>query len=424
MVFDVITEQAILVSAAFSQNALSELVNLDREDFHVEKNQIIFDAIVDIYSSGENVDTLSIRQRLVESGNYSKVGGDAFIIDFARTGTIHNVSSAIRTIRAYSQKRKLVRLIDVIREGVSDKTKGNIELLSEIEETLKSIHDLKDIDYRTFFDLIKDGLQGFEIDGTFLPTGFYDLDNIIIGLFNSELTLLGARPGVGKSALALNIATHVAREKTVLFFSLEMSKAQLGLRMVSSYTRTDSDKIRRGVISQETKDFIFSKYPEMKRLNLFPVDNAFTIDEITTRIRRFAQGRDLDLVIIDYLQLVRGSNRNIQRYVQIGEISRSLKLLAMELEIPILALCQLNRAADEQAPKLSDLRESGDLEQDADMVIFIHKKDEEDNYWLHVKKNRSGMTGKTRIIFNKPFSKFENIERNHADPRSYEYMQD
>lgn len=407
------TERACLATAIIRKDALEEITSLTDEVFYDSNNRIIYNSLMELYNNGESVDILTLRTRLAESGQLEKIGGEPYLAELLKESTIVNLKYCLRTLLKLSLRRKLANL----SEKIEDLTNSNVEnelILNEIEETIRS---LDKVNYEEFIDvqnLFRSGIDEYNIRGKYLSTGFDALDSRLIGLFKSELIIIAARPGCGKTALALNIATNVAREHSVLFISLEMNPSQLGLRMLSSDALVDSDMIRRGIINSDDRAKLDDSRTRLKKLNL-GFTESYSLDEIISKIRKISQYKNLEFVVIDYLQLIQVTSKN-QRYIQVGEISRRLKLLSIELNIPILCLAQLNRAAEDRVPKLSDLRESGDIEQDADVVLFIHKNPDEKGNMVNIlfAKNRSGKAdSRAEMLFKKQFTRFFDVETHH-----------
>ena len=409
--YDVHTEKSAIATALYNSQALELLMECDEDIFHNLNIKSMFKVMKELHSGGHVVDLLSLRQGLIEHGIYEKVGGSS-IVDLANTYTTYNIQQVIRTLTKYQQRRKLQNLSMLIDEKVKAPGVEVEDIFNQINETMQALDSINNAEYVEIKNILKDDpVNDFNITGKYIETGFHALDSILIGLFKSELAILAARPGCGKTALALNIAANVARTKNVLFVSLEMSNSQLGLRLLSADAQVNSDFIRRGKLLEDDYARLKQSANKVRQLKLSMVD-AQSLDSIIAQIRKLARRIDLSLVVIDYLQLIQVST-NAQRYIQVGEISRRLKLLTRELDIPILCCAQIGRPAEERVPKLSDLRESGDIEQDADVVMFIHKdpalkKGKVVN--ILFAKNRSGMADtKTEMVFDKACTKFYDV---------------
>ena len=246
-----------------------------------------------------------------------------------------------------------------------------------------------------------------------LYTGYFDLDDLTDGLHNGELTVIGARPGVGKTTFSLQLAENIAKKgKNVCYVSLEMSEIQMIQKLLSLRTGINSRKIRNGDMTEDEKMLVGTECMKLGELNFKLITKASTIQQIEISARRLKNQNKIDLLIIDYLQLLRNNGKFNSREQEVADISRTLKLLSLELDIPIIALCQLNRNASKQAPTLADIRESGSIEQDADNVIFLYQENQEnDIVTVDLQKQRAGNIGKIELKFYKSLSKFISIER-------------
>ncbi len=411
------SEVAALVSAVYQKSSLAEVATLEPEDFYFESSRDVFEAILDIYNAGANLDIMSLRNRLIERGTFDKLGGTDFILKFAKYSPVYNIDSVVSAIRGLSMRRKVFEAACDIRDRVQDLTVDPDEVVNDMDVAAKSISSKTAANTETIEDITRDGIEQYSIEGNYVPTGFRNLDRYLMGLFRSELIVIGARPGVGKSALVTNIASKIAREKKVLFFSLEMRSSQIVQRMVSSTSGMSLTKIRRGTLTDAEKAVVDRAINEIKHLYVLFSDRIVDLSSILNLARKIHRHRGVDCVIVDYLQLVRVKSAQ-QRYVQVGEISRGLKLLANELNIPVVALSQLRRGANDKAPELSDLRESGDIEQDADVVMLMHAKegDTTGDTWVRIAKNRSGEIARAKLNFRKDIVKFYDVEYNEYVP--------
>lgn len=416
MMYDLSSEMSALVSAVMNRRALLELVKLDADDFYDEKCQLIFSALKAIESDRIDVDSMVLRERLIQQGTYEKAGGGEFLGAIMKHGhSIANIDHLVGVIRALSKRRKLITLSEQIRDTAPDRMRPTDELVHEYTEQLREI-DKVDDDGITELSKLPEAPEAWIDQGKYIRTGFANIDKKIVGMFPGELFVLGARPGMGKSALAMCIARNVAHENSVLIFSLEMPERQWALRLIACESHLDSRSIRAGDISADDMQKIRRTVEKLRGLDITIADKIFTLDAIVNRTRKLAQYKPIDLIIIDYLQQVkvRGS---MQRYIQIGEISRAFKMLARELDTRVLALSQLSRAADGRAPRLADLRESGDIEQDADCVIMLHHKDDtpKSEIDVYIEKHRSAATMRTKLLFQRQFTRFEDLEMRQQD---------
>ena len=428
-------ERAVIGSMIMDSDAIlicSEMLVSD--DFYQGQYGVIFDALVEMYKSGIGTDLVTIQEKLREKEVPPELSSVEFIGSLiGSVPTSANVKNYAKIVHDKSMLRKLIRVTERIAgECYTDKTP-----LDEIlDDTEKSIFDvmqnrggsefepIRDVVLRTLDSIEKAAKQQGHITG--LETGFRDLDYKTAGLQKSDLILIAARPAMGKTAFVLNIAEYVAlhSKSTIAMFSLEMSKEQLVKRMLSMNSHVDSQKIRTGNLEDEDWDKLVGSVRKIGNSNLVIDDTSgITAAELRSKCRKLKIEKGLDLVIIDYLQLMSGSGkrRSENRQQEISEISRSLKVMARELNVPVIALSQLSRAVEQRPdkkPLLSDLRESGAIEQDADMVMFLYR----DEYYnpetteekgvaeVIIAKQRSGPTGSVKLAWLAQYTKFGNLE--------------
>lgn len=428
-------ERAVIGSMIMDSDAIlicSEMLVSD--DFYQGQYGVIFDAIVEMYKSGIGTDLVTIQEKLREKEVPPELSSVEFIGELiGSVPTSANVKNYAKIVHDKSVLRKLIKVTERIAgECYTDKTP-----LDEIlDDTEKSIFDvmqnrggsefepIRDVVLRTLDSIEKAAKQKGHITG--LETGFRDLDYKTAGLQKSDLILIAARPAMGKTAFVLNIAEYVAlhSKSTIAMFSLEMSKEQLVKRMLSMNSHVDSQKIRTGNLEDEDWDKLVGSVRKIGNSNLVIDDTSgITATELRSKCRKLKIEKGLDLVIIDYLQLMSGSGkrRSENRQQEISEISRSLKVMARELNVPVIALSQLSRAVEQRPdkkPLLSDLRESGAIEQDADMVMFLYR----DEYYnpetteekgvaeVIIAKQRSGPTGSVKLAWLAQYTKFGNLE--------------
>lgn len=428
-------ERAVIGSMIMDSDAIlicSEMLVSD--DFYQGQYGVIFDALVEMYKSGIGTDLVTIQEKLREKEVPPELSSVEFIGSLiGSVPTSANVKNYAKIVHDKSVLRKLIKVTERIAgECYTDKTP-----LDEIlDDTEKSIFDvmqnrggsefepIRDVVLRTLDSIEKAAKQKGHITG--LETGFRDLDYKTAGLQKSDLILIAARPAMGKTAFVLNIAEYVAlhSKSTIAMFSLEMSKEQLVKRMLSMNSHVDSQKIRTGNLEDEDWDKLVGSVRKIGNSNLVIDDTSgITAAELRSKCRKLKIEKGLDLVIIDYLQLMSGSGkrRSENRQQEISEISRSLKVMARELNVPVIALSQLSRAVEQRPdkkPLLSDLRESGAIEQDADMVMFLYR----DEYYnpetteekgvaeVIIAKQRSGPTGSVKLAWLAQYTKFGNLE--------------
>ncbi|MBL0713023.1 MAG: replicative DNA helicase, partial [Desulfosarcina sp.] len=416
-------EESLISAVLIDNSTLLEVIEvLAPEDFYRTAHQRIFTAMTDLFSRSEPVDLITLTNKLRENGQLEEIGGAAYLARLLDTAPV--AANAEHYARIVHDKACLRRLIETSHQIVQKcfEDRGDIDDLLDFAEhsvfeiaenkIRKSFHPLSEL-IDSNIDQLEER-QGNRTLITGVATGFSGLDNLTSGLQPSDLIILAGRPSMGKTALALNIARNAAVDANtpVAVFSLEMSKEQLSMRMLCAEARVDSHRLRGGFLSNEDWTSLNHSADVLSRAPIF-IDDSPDISALTIRAkaRRLKSDKQLGLIIIDYLQLMKG-RRNIERRdLEISEISRSLKALAKELNVPVVALSQLNRKLEERTdkrPKLSDLRESGALEQDADVVTFIYRDEvynkEENNpnrgkAEIILAKHRNGPTGEVPLTF-------------------------
>jgi replicative DNA helicase len=431
---DVESEQAVIGSMLTDKEAVSAAIEvLKPEDFYREDNRTIFEAILNLYGRSEPIDIITLKSELSSMGKFEAVGGLEYIAELPdKVPTTANVEQYIKIVEEKSVLRNLIKTANEIITLGYDQTQEVDGIIDGAEKKIfevmqkknqKGYTPIKDILVETFTELEQLYNQKQRITG--IPTGFSDLDFRTSGLHNSDLILVAARPAMGKSAFALNIATNAAvRAKVpVAIFSLEMSKEQMTSRILCSEAMVDSNKVRTGKIDDEEWSKLAAASGELSEANIYIDDTpGISIMEIRAKCRKMKIEKNIGLVVIDYLQLVQGSGkRGGSREQEIAEISRSLKILAKEINVPVIALSQLSRAPEQRPdhrPMLSDLRESGSIEQDADIVMFLYRDDyyNEDSEKKNIAevilaKHRAGSTGTVELLWLGNYTKFANIDK-------------
>ncbi len=431
-------EQAVLGSMLTDNDAVMAAVEVLKEDaFYREDNKVIYQAILNLYSKSEPIDIITLKDELESMGKFEQVGGFEYLASLPdKVPTTANVQKYIKIVEEKSVLRNLIKTANEIielgynpTEDVEDIMDGAEKKIFDIMQSknTKSYTPIKDVLVESFTNLEKLYNQKQHVTG--VPTQFYDLDDKTAGLHGSELILVAARPAMGKTAFALNIATNAALRANVpvAIFSLEMSKDQLVNRMLCSEAMVDSNKVRTGKLDEEDWTKLAEAIGPLSEAGVYIDDTpGISVMEIRTKCRKLKMEKNIGLVVIDYLQLISGSNkRNGSREQEISEISRSLKVLAKELNVPVIALSQLSRAVeqrDDHRPMLSDLRESGAIEQDADIVMFLYRDDyynkesaEKDIAEVIIAKQRGGSTGTVKLYWMGNYTKFVNIERRFDD---------
>ncbi len=435
---DIEAEQAILGSMLTDHDAvLSAIEVLKEEAFYREDNRAIYRAILNLYSKSQPIDIITVKAELIENGDFERVGGLEYLASLPeKVPTTANVEKYIKIVDEKSMLRSLITTANELVSLGYDETEDVDDLVDMAEKKVydltqkknsKGYTPLKDVLVESFANLEELFNNKGKLSG--IPTGFLDYDRMTAGLHNSDLMILAARPAMGKSAFAINIATNVAvkANRGVIIFSLEMSKEQVGNRILSSEAMVDSNKIRTGQLDDDDWVKLASTLGRLSEAPIYIEDSSdISIMEIRAKCRKLKMEKDIGLVIVDYLQLIRGSGKkNSTREQEIGEISRSLKILAKELNVPVIALSQLSRGVEkreEKRPMLSDLRESGSIEQDADMVLFLHR----DDYYqddaerrniaeVIIAKHRAGSTGSVDLLWLPNYTKFTNLDRRFND---------
>jgi len=431
---DTIAEQAVLGSMLVDKDAtIAAMEILKPEDFYREDNKEIYAAMLELYGLGQQIDMITLSDQLKLRGTLEKVGDTSYIATLIdNVPTTSNIESYVKIVEQKSVLRQLIKVAnDILKMGYSQTE----EVDTIIEQTEKKVFDvLQNRNTRgyssikevliTAFDMLEQMYQNKnKVSG--VESGFIDLDQKISGLNPGALLIVAARPAMGKSAFVLNIANYVAMHaKTpVMVFSLEMSKEEMINRILASEAEVDSMKIKNG--NDLTSEDWLKLGQASGRLSNIPlyIDDTpgLTSTELRAKCRKAKLEKDIGLVIIDYLQLMDSNVKSSSRQQEISEISRSLKILAKELSVPVIALSQLSRATESRTdhkPMLSDLRESGAIEQDADIVMFIHREDyynpetEKKNIAeIIVAKNRSGSTGSVELAWLGQYTKFANLYR-------------
>ena len=426
-------EESLLSAILVDNTALLEVVEiLAVQDFYRTAHQKIFAAISDLFNRGEPIDLVTLANGLKEKGHLEGVGGAAYLARLVDTVPMAvNAQHYARIVHDKAVLRRLIEKANAITKRCFQEHGGTDEIIDFAEASIFEITEKKA--RQAFYPLSKliDGNIDFLEEKqknksmvTGVPTGFTHLDNLTSGFQNSDLIILAARPSMGKTALALNIARNAAVDAgvPVAIFSLEMSKEQLSLRLLCSEARIDSSRLRSGFFCMEDWDRLTDAAGVLSAAPIFIDDSpSLSAMEVRAKARRMKMDKNIGLIVIDYLQLMQGRAGAERRDLEISEISRSLKALAKEISLPVIALSQLNRMLEQRTdkrPRLSDLRESGALEQDADVVAFIYRDEvynkEETNPHkgtaeVILAKQRNGPTGEVLLTFLSAYTRFENM---------------
>ncbi|KKR85226.1 MAG: Replicative DNA helicase [Candidatus Azambacteria bacterium GW2011_GWF2_42_22] len=438
---DIEAEQSVLGALLIDKDAVIKIADIiTAKDFYRRTHEIIFESMMELYAKSEPIDLLTVSSKLKEKKQFKDIGGMSYLTTLVNF--VPTASNVAHYAKIVNQKRVLRDLISASGEisALAWNETGNIdEILDEAEKRIFGVSQTSLIqEFQHIKPHLTEAFERFDRlhkgDDVWrgIPTGFLDLDKRLAGLQKADLIILAARPSLGKTSLALDIARHAAvnEKMAVGVFSLEMSKQQLIERLIAAEANVDLWRLRTGQLSDEGKDNDFDRIGQaLNSLSSAPIyiDDAASpnVLQIRTMARRLQAEKGLDLLIIDYLQLMQGTGRIENRTQEVSEISRSLKNLARELNIPVMALSQLSRAPEarvDQVPKLSDLRESGAIEQDADVVMFIYREDKakpnnetdrKNIAEIHVAKHRNGPTGKTELYFNENYVSFKNLDKLH-----------
>jgi replicative DNA helicase len=426
---DLAAEQSVLGGMLLSKDAIADVVEIIRErDFYRPAHELIYDAIIDLYGRGEPADPVTVAAELTKRGDIARAGGAPYL---------HTLISSVPTAANASYYAKIVREHAIMRRLVEAGTKivqigytPESDVDEAVDQAQAAVYEVTERraneDYIKLSDLLPEALdeierisQGVEGEGVF--TGFRDLDALTNGFHPGNMIVLAARPAVGKSTLGLDIVRNAAIHNgdCAAIFSLEMSRSEITMRMLSAEARVGLHNIRSGSLSDEDWQRLARRMGEISQAPLFIDDSPnLSLMEIRAKARRLKQRHDLKIIVIDYLQLMTSGKRVENRQQEVSEFSRNLKLLAKELNVPVVAISQLNRSPEQRSdkrPMLSDLRESGSIEQDADVVILLHRDDLYDNNSrsgeadLIVAKHRNGPTRTITVSAQLHFSRFTDM---------------
>ena len=430
------SERAVLAAALLSPHVVPQVSGrVTTKDFYLERHQLIFQAMLDLQESGAEIDLRTLQARLELKGSFEAIGGFAYLAGLdLDLPDLSRVDTYVEIVKERSVRRRLVLACNELTSGCLDGALDASEALSQAEKmifglgeeaTKRGFSPLSQVYEETVATLEErsGGMIG-------LPTGFYDWDRMTQGLVKGNLIIIAGRPGMGKTSFALNVAQHVAirEEKAVGIFSLEMGEQELAQRILTSESDLPFSSLRSGRLTQSQWTQLYDTIRRTTDAPLYIDDSPNpSLLEISSKARRLKAEKGLELLIVDYLQLMQAGGRYESRQLEISAISRGLKQLAKEIEIPVMALSQLSRQPERRAgdhrPQLADLRESGSIEQDADMVCFIYRdemynRDDPDNKGLAeliISKHRNGETGRIELVFIGENTSFRNLDRHHSD---------
>ncbi|MBI4683866.1 MAG: replicative DNA helicase [Nitrospirae bacterium] len=425
-------EQSVLGAVMLENDALPTIIELiSRDDFYKESHRKIFDAMIELFEKNQPIDLITVAEELRKRNDIDTAGGESYLSALAsQVPTAANIKYHSKIIREKALMRSLIKSTSEIATKVYEDSLDADELVDHAE---RIIFDIADKRIKTSFVSLKDLLKGsFETIEhlydkkstiTGIASGFNDLDELTSGFQHGDLIIIGGRPSMGKTALGLDIARYVGVElrEPVAIFSLEMSNAQLALRMLCADAMVDSNKVRKGMINKhEDWNRLTTAAGRLTEAPIFIDDSStITVLEMRAKARRLKmEHKGLSLILVDYLQLMRGRGNFERREQEISEISRSLKALAKELSVPVVALSQLNRAVEQRhdkRPNLSDLRESGAIEQDADVIIFLYRDEtynqdtpDKGKAEINIAKQRNGPTKTINLTFLPQYTRFTN----------------
>ena len=421
-------EQSVLGACLLSEDAIAKALEvLNSEDFYKSTHKKIFSVMREQFEANEPIDVLALADKLKRKNELEEVGGIEYLTlleDFVPTST-----AVVHHAKILREKKILRDLTETATEIVSSGYSDNDDVDTLLDKAEQSIFEISEKRTKQSFhklpDIIKQGLSDLEKLAqepgmvTGVPSGFTDLDNMTAGFQKSDLIILAARPSMGKTSFALDIARYVSLTQKIptAFFSLEMSKEQLGMRLLCSKAQVDSSKVRTGYLAKSDWPKVHDAGRELAEAQLFIDDSpALSVLDVRARARRLAAEQPLGLIIIDYMQLMQGRSGTESRQLEVSEISRGLKALAKEINAPIIALSQLSRAVEsrpDKRPLLSDLRESGSIEQDADVVMFIYRdvvynqeSDDPGKTEILIRKQRNGPIGEAFLHFENQYTRF------------------
>lgn len=427
-------EMCVLGCAYMSSSALEKVCDeLSSDMFYDKRNSVIYDALSELKKRNEKIDSTILKNEIEKNTPINSVGGVEYLSDVIDSVvSASNIDSYIKIVREKALRRKLITVCEDIEKNARVEDQDTNDLIESAEKKLFTVTKARKAgEFRTSREVLKSAISQLETlskndsDVTGVPTGFYDFDKLTSGLHPNELIIIAARPAMGKTAFALNIAVNaaLATNKAVAIFNLEMGAEQLMFRMLSAASSVEGNKLKTGKLSHDDWKKINEATSELGDAPIFIEDTpGITIGEIRAKCRRLASAGNLGLIVIDYLQLISGGpGYGNNRQQEVSDISRSLKTMAMELGVPVIALAQLSRnveGRENKRPIMSDLRESGSIEQDADIVSFLYRDDyytkQVDNpdgvsiSELIIGKHRNGATGTIELLFEKNISNFRN----------------
>ena len=432
-------EAEISVLGAMLQDSdavLNATEQLKPDDFYQPEPKVIFTAMNELSKARSPIDLVTVHTELARTGALEGIGGDPYLMKIMNSvPTSANVKAYINIVLQKSTMRRLIQACQTISSECYTQQNPVESILADAEKAVfdivmnrasnETLVPLGDVLVRTYDQMDELAKLHGEING--VPTGFYDLDNLLTGLHGGELIIVGARPSMGKTSFAMNIAQYASlnKGKTTAVFTLEMPREQIAMRMLCSDARVDMQRVRKGTLTDQDWLKLSLSFETMARAPMFIDDTAgITPTQLRSRCRRLMMDKGLDMIVVDYLGLMRADGRTESRQLEVSEISRQLKAIALELKVPLVACAQLSRAnkdRQDKRPVLSDLRDSGSIEQDADVVMFLHREeyynhDTEDKNIaeVNISKQRSGPLGTVKLAWLSEFTTFANLARDDA----------
>ncbi len=427
-------EQATLGALLLDAEAIMAVVSyLKPGDFYSNANRRVYEAILNLFNQGRKADIITISDELQQSGELDAAGGRAYIASLTTVvPTSANVDYYAKIVQDCSLRRSMLRISGEVTASSFDETTDSRLILEKAQQQIFELTEGRQtITFKSAKEIVPKAIENIQKlynskDAyTGVPSGFHDLDSMTSGFQKSELAIIGARPSVGKTALAMSMAAHITikEKKPAAFFSLEMSDMAIMQRLISSEAKVDSNKIRTGFLQPRDFTSLIDAAGKIYEAPLYILDmpNLKMLD-LRAQARRLKAQQKIEIIFIDYITLISSENYQIPRHEQIAEISRSLKSLARELDIPVVALSQVKRDAEGKKPSLADIRESGSIEQDADLVMFLHRERESEKKTedeqsklvkteLIIAKQRNGPVGTVDIAFLPRYTRFENLSR-------------
>jgi len=420
-------EKAVLGSILLRQESFLEVASfLKPDDFYKDSHAIIYESVQYLFDKGEPIDVITVVNHLKEKDRLQKVGGLEYLVDLTQTIlTSTAISYHAQIVKEMALRRRLIERCYSLLEAAYGSESKTEELLEGAEQGIYEIAEeallsggeglssLKEVLTESYRKL--EEISGRDSHITGLSSGYDEFDKLTTGLQPSELIVVAGRPGTGKTAFALNLAYNVASkyQEPIAIFSLEMSKVQLGMRFLSMDSGIDSKQLRVGFLKDNDYNELLNSLARLAELPIFiDESSSLTVLEMKAKCRRLKRSKGLSMIVVDYLQLVQGRKNAESRQLEISEISRNLKAMAKDLNVPVIAVSQLNRKVEDRPnrrPQLADLRESGAIEQDADMILFLYKDDSQSDgsiMKVEIAKNRNGPMGTFRLVFVPQITRF------------------